>query len=252
MADKGHPGRYGNIPGKYQQMVLDAVAKSYARRAADPENMTAKMIADEVYKQIADAAKAGSDDEEFIPGHQLQVAMALRRFATWALKYAAKNPPTHRKGFGEDGHIVTIDAPDLIFVFGGGPVANVPTGSDGLPPADPYVPEDEGDVFEWVSDDEINRARSMLDVVANDIGFGDYTDPFELVRETALRLGGNWGLNGKRGNANDPSKDILAYDFPGYQPQLFDVIVGAGDYGQHIGWAPLPYPQPYGAVFIRP
>lgn len=99
--------------------------------------------------------------------------------------------------------------------------------------------------------EERARAEAMLHSVAAEIKFGTFDDPKRLIVLTAQRLGGNWGLNGKRGNANDISGDILAYRIPGAQPQLVDVLIDAGG-DNELTWSELEYPQSAGAIWIDP
>jgi hypothetical protein len=101
-----------------------------------------------------------------------------------------------------------------------------------------------------VPDAEKARAQTMLATVRAETGFGPNQEPLPYVREVARRLGYPWGLNGKRGDANNPSGDILAYDFPGQQPQLYDVLGDSGG-ANNPQFGALDYPQPAGAVFIR-
>ena len=102
-----------------------------------------------------------------------------------------------------------------------------------------------------VPQSEQDRAQAMLATVRAETGFGPGQEPLPYIRTTAQRLGGQWGLNGKRGNPNDPSGDILAYDFPGQQPQLYDVLRDAGG-ANDPAWQPLEYPQSAGAVWLDP
>jgi hypothetical protein len=90
----------------------------------------------------------------------------------------------------------------------------------------------------------------MLAMVRLETGFGPNMPPLPYVRAVAQRLGGEWGLNGKRGNPNDPSGDILAYRLPG-QPQLYDVLQDGGG-ANGVAWQPLEYPQTAGAVWLDP
>jgi hypothetical protein len=68
----------------------------------------------------------------------------------------------------------------------------------------------------------------MLQTVAEERGFGPYQPPFPFIVEVARRLGGNWGLNGIRGNPKRPAADVLAYRIPGEYPQLYDVLYSSG------------------------
>jgi hypothetical protein len=91
----------------------------------------------------------------------------------------------------------------------------------------------------------------MLQAVREETGFGEFDAPLPYVAEVARRLGGNWGLNGKRGNAGNPSGDILAYRFEGQQPQLYDVLADSGGENRPT-FSALSYPQGAGAVWIDP
>lgn len=125
-------------------------------------------------------------------------------------------------------------------------------------PADP--PKDEPkdpkpeEPMPFIPEQEVKRAKEMLSTVRVQTGFGPGKPPFPYVKEVAARLGGKWGLNGKRGNKNDPSTDILAYklsDDPSIQPIIVDVVVdGGGANGEAFGV--LEYPQEFGAVWIAP
>jgi hypothetical protein len=97
---------------------------------------------------------------------------------------------------------------------------------------------------------EQQRAQAALASVRSELHFGPNQEPLPYVRAVTSRLGYPWGLNGKRGDANNPSGDILAYDFPGQQPELYDVL-GDGGGANSPQFNALPYPQPAGAVFIR-
>lgn len=118
-----------------------------------------------------------------------------------------------------------------------------------IPP--PVTPKPEPKpVMPTVPAAEISRAQSVLATVRSERNFGANQEPLPYVKAVAQRLGYPWGLNGKRGDANNPSGDILAYDFPGQQPQLYDTLGDAG--GANVPtFSALDYPQPAGAVFIR-
>lgn len=101
-----------------------------------------------------------------------------------------------------------------------------------------------------IPNDEVTRAQAALNNVAAKMKFGKYQDPKPFVIAVARELGGNWGLNGKRGNPNDISGDILAWRMPGRVPQLVDVLYDSG--GQNkIVWQESPYDQGP-AVWIDP
>jgi hypothetical protein len=220
---------------------------------ASGELMDMTAVLKECHKQIlSELEGAGISEEEFLPEHKLQLASGLKRVLNWAIVLSTKHQPTHRKGYGEDGGVTSIPyGRELVFPFAGGGGGPMPGPDGGLPdPDDSDEPPDEGS-FEWVPEDEQSRARSVMSQVAGETGFGKYDEPFPFVRDVARALGGRWGLNGKRGNANDPSGDILAYDFPGYQPQLFDVLIDGGGKNQ-LTWSALAYPQRAGAVWLAP
>jgi hypothetical protein len=111
-------------------------------------------------------------------------------------------------------------------------------------------PKPEPKPMPTVPQSEIDRAKAALATEHVLRNFGSNMDPLPYVRAAAQRLGYPWGLNGKRGDANNPSGDILAYDFPGAQPQLFDVLGDAGG-ANAPQFSALEYPQQAGAVFIR-
>lgn len=98
---------------------------------------------------------------------------------------------------------------------------------------------------------EQTRAVVMLETVKRETGFGSNQEPLPFITEVVCRLKYPWGLNGKRGNVTDPSKDILAYDVPHEQPLLVDVLVDSGGKNQ-LTFNPLPWPQSAGAIFVVP
>lgn len=237
------------------QMLMDAIAEAEARRAAMEEDgtlMNLSKLLKECQKQVvAQLNDAGIPEDEFLPEHKAQLAAAMRKIVNWSLAVAAKNPPTIRRGYGEDGGITTEEITgEIVFPFGGGGPSG-PDGPDGPGIPDPGPDDPDDGFFGWVPDAEQDRAQSVMGQVAEETGFGRYDDPFPFVRDVARALGGNWGLNGKRGNPNDPSADILAYNFPGYQPQLFDVLRDSGGKNELV-WQALTYPQRSGAIWLAP
>jgi hypothetical protein len=118
------------------------------------------------------------------------------------------------------------------------------------PPIPVPQPKPEPHPMPTVPQNEIDRAKNALATEHILRNFGANMDPLPYVRAVAQRLGYPWGLNGKRGDAKNPSGDILAYDFPGQQPQLFDVLGAAGE-ANSPQFSALEYPQAAGAVFIR-
>lgn len=104
----------------------------------------------------------------------------------------------------------------------------------------------------YVPPSEQDRAFRMMETVKAETGFGPGQAPFPFVREVARRLGGDWGLNAKRGNVNDPSSDILAFYLgDDVQPQLYDVLVDGGGRNE-LTWQPLRWPQSAGARWLNP
>lgn len=101
---------------------------------------------------------------------------------------------------------------------------------------------------------EIARAQAALAAAS----FPKDTPTLPELARVARQLGRPWGLNGKRGDPKDPSRDILGYAFGGAaQPQLFDVLIDAWDPESGKGknlvtWQALEYPQAFGAVWIDP
>lgn len=118
-----------------------------------------------------------------------------------------------------------------------------------LPPVPPPTPEPAS--MPEIPSSEITRAVSMLATVRAETGFGPNKDDLPYVRLVAQRLGGRWGLNGKRGDPNNLSHDILAYRVDGNQPLLVDVLIDGGG-ANGPAFSVLPYPEPAGAVWIDP
>jgi hypothetical protein len=130
------------------------------------------------------------------------------------------------------------------YVVSAPPVTPIP------PIVTPNPPKPESKPMPTVPSAEIERAKAMLATVRGERAFGPNQEPLPYIKAVAQRLGYPWGLNGKRGDANNPSGDILAYDFPSQQPQLYDTLGDAGGSNTPT-FSPLDYPQPAGAVFIR-
>ncbi len=251
-----------NIPPAWQKTVLAAIATCIEQRTGMPPDEILKKIYTELVNLMAPYAQhytlpvEGSEKpiEMDLPIETLAyTALGLRRVVKYAMKYADENPPTHRKGYG-DSFETTIYPGPLIFKLGGGTKGSWPEGpGNGYPdPEEPPPDDDGGGYIEWVPPEETSRAKAMLNDVAAEVGFGAGDDPLDFIRQVAKRLGGNWGLNGKRGNPNDPSKDVLSWRIEGYAPQNFDVIQDAGGKNK-ITWQPLPYYAiDRNAVWIEP
>lgn len=78
-----------------------------------------------------------------------------------------------------------------------------------------------------VPDTELARLDASLRARASLLTPNADCRPFIVA--VANDLGGRWGLNGKRGNATDPSKDVLDYLDASNTVWLFDVIGDATD-----------------------
>jgi hypothetical protein len=111
-------------------------------------------------------------------------------------------------------------------------------------------PKPEPHPMPTIPDSEIARAKA--EIAAHPLGDNLPDLPWTTARVRAL--GGRWGLNGKRGNRNDPSHDIFAYrwsDDASQQPILVDALGDGG--GANIeAFQILPWPEPAGAVWIDP
>lgn len=95
-------------------------------------------------------------------------------------------------------------------------------------------------------------ARAKAEIAAHPLG--ENLPDLPWTKERVASLGGRWGLNGKRGNPNDPSHDIFAYrwsDDPSQQPILVDVL-GDGGGANVEAFQIQPWPEPAGAVWIAP
>lgn len=230
-----------NVPPEYEGVITAAVEEM---RKHSKQRRPSQVLK-EVYGALVDEfIKAGAPPEGFNPAHTYYVALQMTRVVGHVQTIAKSNPPTHRKGMGKDGGIVRLNNEDWIFLFEG-------VEGEGFDPSDPDGDGDPGDsgTFEWASQSEQDRAFNMMEIVAADMGFGPDDEPLPFIREVARRLGGRWGLNGKRGNATDLSSDVLAWDIPGYPPQLFDVLIDSG--GENtLTWQRLRYGQ--AAVWIAP
>lgn len=104
----------------------------------------------------------------------------------------------------------------------------------------------------FIPDNEITRAQQILREVRADLHFGPNQDDLPYTKEVAARLGGSWGLNGKRGDPSNISHDILAFrQDPPNQPILVDIL-GDGGGANTAQFGILEYPQAAGAVWVAP
>jgi len=201
-----------------------------------------KRILKELVVQFADA---GGTVEQFDGHLAVYTAENVYKVLAKVQQIAVKNPPTHRKGRGKDGGITVMSGQEWIFYFDGSQKGGKDSNNPDEPDEDPF----EG-ILDWAPASEQDRARAMMQQVAEEMDFGYGDDQWAFVREVARRLGGRWGMNGKRGNPNDPSGDILAWDLPGFAPQLFDILQDSGG-ENNLQWSPLPY-STKGAVWLAP
>jgi hypothetical protein len=231
-----------HVPKEYESMI--ALARAELAKVSKQKGPAA--ILRQVYESlIEEFIKSGADPEEFNPTYNLYLAKNLTRVLSRIQAISLSYPPTKRKGVGTDGGVTNLSPGEWIFPHTGS--KGSPTGGDDDDDIDDNW--EGGGVFDWAPAAEISRAQAMLNQVAEEIGFGMFDNALDFVRAVAQRLGGRWGLNGKRGNPNDPSTDLLAWDIPGHPPQTFDVIFDSG--GQNkIVWQPLPYGPK--AVWIKP
>jgi hypothetical protein len=54
-----------------------------------------------------------------------------------------------------------------------------------------------------------------------------------LAAQALKKVDPGWGLNGKRGNASDPSADAIAYGV-GRNVRIYDIITAAGEHGTNL------------------
>lgn len=237
------------IPKEFWPIIGQSILDAQRRREAEglSDGQMVGLLRTEVAKRLA---AAGKDPKEIPSEYYTYLAGNLGRVFRWALGVAKANPPSHRRGIGEPGELQDIQVPPFHFPFEGTPGHTPPPGGDSEPPPDGDEDGDDGSVVDWAPASEEARAKAMLDVVADEMGFGPYDAPLPFVREVARRLGGRWGLNGKRGNPNDLSGDVLAWNIPGHLPQLFDVIYDSGGKNSLV-WNRLPYARGP-AIWVAP
>lgn len=99
-----------------------------------------------------------------------------------------------------------------------------------------------------VTDAELTVLRSMLVVHQHLLVPNQPSLPFLIA--TAQSLGGIYGLNGKRGNRNDPSRDVLTI-LKGTTVHLYDVIGDAWDPATGVGQNTLTLPSGQGEVHVN-
>jgi hypothetical protein len=118
------------------------------------------------------------------------------------------------------------------------------------PTPPPVTPKPEPKPMPTIPESEIARAKA--EIAAHPLG--DNLPDMPWTEARVANLGGDWGLNGKRGDPNNPSHDIFAYRWTrdaSQQPILVDVLGDGG--GANIeSFQILPWPEPAGAVWIAP
>ena len=73
----------------------------------------------------------------------------------------------------------------------------------------------------------------------------------DQVVDTLRTYDTRWGYNGKRGNVNDPSKDVIAYHYgPGPDQNSTDVYI-IDIIGGHCGGSPSPIWNDVTAITIQ-
>lgn len=229
-----------NVPKEYEAVIALAQAELAKVSQQKKPGQVLKQVYEELVQQFI---ASGANPEDFNPHLTLYTASQIARVIGKVQSIAKAYPPTKRKGVGKDGGVIKLNPGEWIFLF---------EGHQGTP-AGEFDPEESPDIptggLDWAPAGEIGRAQEMLRAVADEMNFGYGDDALAFIREVAKRLGGRWGLNGKRGNPNDPSTDLLAWNIPGYLPQCWDVIQDAGGENR-ITWQPLRWGGP--SVWLAP
>ena len=125
-------------------------------------------------------------------------------------------------------------APPVPTPGGGGPIVGVPLGPGGRAPAGGGVPSYGPSIVQAV-------ARAYPAALANSCQErGGSWQFMDLVVDALRTYDTRWGYNGKRGNANDPSHDVVAYNY-GSGLDLHSTTVYIIDIiGGHCGSNPVP------------
>lgn len=75
--------------------------------------------------------------------------------------------------------------------------------------------------------------RAYSNAHANHNTHPERLDYIILAAQSLKRIDPKWGMNGKRGNASDPSADAIAYGV-GRDVRIFDIITAAGEHGTNL------------------
>jgi hypothetical protein len=222
------------VPSEYEGMI--AAAQAALAEVSQQKKPGAVLIM--MYERLIQMfVNSGADPAEFNPYYNLYLASNMAKVLKRVQGIAKSYPPTKRKGVGEDGGIVRLQSGEWIFPHDGNNGSPVGGDGDSDPDEGPDIPTGG---LDWAPASEEARARQMLQDVAKEMGFGPGDEALPFIREVAKRLGGRWGLNGKRGNASDPSRDLLAWNMPGTLPQCWDVLQDEGG-RNNIVWQALPW-----------
>ena len=128
----------------------------------------------------------------------------------------------------------TADPPAAPNPGGGGVPGGVPTGPGGRGPDNGPLPSYGFDVVRQVAAANPGALQNSCQESGGSWQFMDQ------VVDTLRTYDTRWGYNGKRGNVNDPSKDVIAYHYgPGADQGSTDVYI-IDIIGGHCGGSPSP------------
>ena len=141
---------------------------------------------------------------------------------------------TKESPYSNTQSFTTADPPAAPNPGGGGVPGGVPTGPGGRAPANGPLPSYGENVVRQVAAANPAALRNSCQDSGGNWQFMDQ------VVDTLRTYDTRWGYNGKRGNVNDPSKDVVAYNYGSGADQgstdvyIIDII------GGHCGGAPSP------------
>jgi hypothetical protein len=119
-------------------------------------------------------------------------------------------------------------------VPGGGPITGVPLGTGGRAPAGGGLPSYGSSVVNAV-------ARAYPGALANSCQeHGGSWQFMDLVVDALRTYDTRWGYNGKRGNPNDPSQDVVTYNYGSGADQGSTQVYIIDVVGGHCGSNPSP------------
>lgn len=241
------------LPPEVEQALRKAAEQAYTNETGkEPDDILRELISEIIdrfsqyqgsYEYAPPEADGRKHTTEITGDLIAYFAMGMARVVGYALQLADDNPPSHRKGVGEEDYTV-IEHPDpIIFVHGGhdlhGGYPPIPGGGGGVGGGYPTPPDQgppDSGMVEWAPSSEVERAKAL--VMAK--GIGPFEDPVAFIRSVARALGGHWGLFEKP--SGGLSADLLAWDVGhGLGPQAFDILFDAGGRSQHTQWNPVPW-----------